>query len=167
MWHSCINSQPLSPVPSARGAAVRTSFPTFDFFEGVDVLGELPKEFSHGAMELALRYSSLKKGIITLRAMLRYTDDEGWSCVSKARLAADTDVSIRTVQRHWEAARAAGYLTSFDYPESMRRTSDHWLKWPELHVQPDPAVSGLIEAMERYLRDLVEPPLDSVDPPPF
>lgn len=118
-------------------------------------------------MELALRHSRLKKGIITLQAMLPYTDHEGWSCVSKARLAADTGVSTRTVQRHWEAARAAGYLTSFDYPEAMRRTSDHWLKWPGLHAQTDPWVAGWIEAMERYLHDLVEPPLDTMEPPPF
>lgn len=82
-------------------------------------------------LELAAS-SGLGNSVPTLLFMLDWADTDGWTCISKIRIADALGISERTVQRHWATARQHGYLRSLDYPAEERRTSDHWLMWPGL-----------------------------------
>ena len=94
-------------------------------------------------LELALS-TGLEPAMATLMFMLEWVNEDGWTCISKVRIARSLGTSERTVQRHWERARKAGYLRSFDYPAETRRTSDHWLIWPDLRISSgDPGLDAL------------------------
>lgn len=103
----------------------------------------------------ALIASSLKKPIkATLAVMHDHANRHAHVSISQARLANLLGISERTVRRHWGAAEEAGFLTRYDYPQDLKRTSDMWL-WPGnapriLQAWPEP-----------------EPMQDSTGPIPF
>ncbi|MCG2624699.1 helix-turn-helix domain-containing protein [Arthrobacter sp. I2-34] len=82
----------------------------------------------------------------TLLFMAEWADPSGWNRISKIRIAQALGVSERTVTRHWNAARAAGFLRSHDYPVAQRRTSDHWLALPDLAGATGPDWTGYAAA---------------------
>lgn len=104
-------------------------------------------EFNPEIMRLELAISTgLGPAVSTLLFMLAWVNRDGWTHISKVRIARGLDIAERTVQRHWERARKAGYLRSFDYPAEARRTSDHWLIWPGLKISSgDPGLDALAE----------------------
>lgn len=78
----------------------------------------------------ALIASTLKKPIkATLSVMHDHAARDGHVSLSQARLANLLGISERTVRRHWKAAAEARFLTRYDYPQDLKRTSDMWL-WP-------------------------------------
>lgn len=104
-------------------------------------------QFDSEVMRLELAVSSgLGNAVETLLFMLDWANGAGWTCISKVRIARGLHITERTVQRHWERARNLGYLRSFDYPAHARRTSDHWLIWPDLKVSSgDPGLDALAD----------------------
>lgn len=104
-------------------------------------------QFDPEVMRLELAVSSgLGNAVESLLFMLDWANGAGWTCISKVRIAHGLHLNERTVQRHWERARSLGYLRSFDYPAQARRTSDHWLIWPDLKVSSgDPGLDALAD----------------------
>lgn len=106
----------------------------------------------------------------TLRFMLDWSNSDGWSCISQARIAEATGLTGRTIRNHWNAAKRAGYLRSFDYPLIHRRTSDHWLTWPGRGMSSgcpglDAAIAPTLAV--GYWESFEGPMIDSPGPPPF
>ena len=101
--------------------------------------------------------------------MLDWVNLEGWTCISKVRIASSLRITQRTVQRHWEIARRGGYLRSLDYPAEQRRTSDHWLIWPDLKISSGcPGLDALAEMFPiSQASPEARPFLESPGRPPF
>ncbi|GAA1340487.1 hypothetical protein GCM10009611_10520 [Arthrobacter roseus] len=129
---------------------------------------QAPHHFDAETMRRELNKSELKKGVRTLSVMIDHADTTGWTCISRARIASETGTTTRTVQAHWKSARKAGYLTSYDYPMSARRTSDHWLTWPRRQAPDNPA--EFVGWAKLYPADTPwppNPPIDSGGSPPW
>jgi hypothetical protein len=123
-------------------------------------------EFNRARMAQKLEASDLKKEKATLAFMLRFVDESGWTCISRIRIAEGTGVNTRTVQRHWAIAREKGYLVSYDYQATLRRTSDHWLMWPGMWPSGDPGLRALAAHFPSNM-DYNFQFVCSLDPPPF
>ncbi len=124
--------------------------------------------FDREVMRRKVAEAGLKKTADTIKVMLDWTNEDGWTCISKVRIAAATGATTRTVQNHWKVARQRGFLRSYDYPETLRRTSDHWLTWPGRHVgSGDPGLDALAALYPAHLPWPSVPVQNSGGLPPF
>lgn len=129
-----------------------------------------PHTFTPERFKAKLVGSRLKAPVQgTLEFMLGWTNLDGWTCISNARIAEATGKTRRTIRNHWNTARSAGYLRSFDYPMYQKRTSDHWLTWPGRFISTGcPGLDAVValSTAEGYWESF-DRPINSPGPPPF